>query len=99
MFQIVSILFCGHIGPDELGAASLAFIMINVCGQTSVIGLLSACDTIFPQVFAGKNKKTTGIYLQKALLISMIWCMPVIGILTNSRLLISLVEKNSKIVK
>jgi hypothetical protein len=30
-----------------------------------VYGLTSACDTLFPQIFGGENKKKIGLILQK----------------------------------
>ena len=32
---------------------------------TNVYGLTSACDTLFPQIFGGEDKKKLGIVLQK----------------------------------
>ena len=34
---------------------------------TNVYGLTSACDTLFPQIFGGEDKKKLGIVLQKGL--------------------------------
>lgn len=74
LFTMVSVVFCGHLGANQLNAISLAntvyiiylfsssfillllwFILsfskcINVLAQTSIIGLLTACDTLFPMV-------------------------------------------------
>ncbi len=32
---------------------------------TNVYGLTSACDTLFPQIFGGEDKKKLGLVLQK----------------------------------
>ncbi len=47
---IVSIMFCGHLGANELAVSGLANSVLNVTGLAVVYGLLTACDTLFAQV-------------------------------------------------
>lgn len=35
---------------------------------TNVYGLTSACDTLFPQIFGGEDKKKLGLVLQKGII-------------------------------
>ena len=42
--------------------------IMNVIAYSVIYGQLTACDTIFPQVFGGSNKKVMGVYVQKGFL-------------------------------
>ncbi|CAF1046091.1 unnamed protein product, partial [Brachionus calyciflorus] len=64
-FPIISTIFCGHLGETELDGVSLANSLIYVLVLSSSEGLTSACDTLFPQLNGGNNKKKIGILMQK----------------------------------
>ncbi|CAF0896963.1 unnamed protein product [Brachionus calyciflorus] len=76
---IISLFFCGHIGPNELAAVTLANTFINIGSFSSLVGLSSACDTLFPQLFGSVDRKKVGSVLQKGLLISILSCLPTGG--------------------
>merc|ERR1712002_474834 len=57
-FPSVALMFCGHLGKYQLDAVALANTSITVTCITVIMGLLSACDTLFAQIFGSKNKKT-----------------------------------------
>ena len=68
LLTMMSIFFCGHLGPQELAAVALSNTFISI-GVFSVInGFSSACDTFFPQLFGGNNKKKLGIVFQKGIM-------------------------------
>lgn len=46
----VSMAFCGHLGKIQLATIGLAMSVFSVCGMFVILGLLSACDTLFSQV-------------------------------------------------
>ncbi len=48
--SVISMMFCGHLGPLELAVAGLANSVFNVAGLAIMYGLLTACDTLFAQV-------------------------------------------------
>lgn len=47
---IVSVIFTGKLGENELAAAGLALSVFNVTGFSITQGLLSTCITVFSQV-------------------------------------------------
>lgn len=96
---IISLFFCGHIGPNELAAVTLANTFINIGSFSTLVGLSSACDTLFPQLFGGIDKKKLGSVLQKAILISILSCLPTCGILLNVRNILPLFIKEKIIIQ
>lgn len=91
---IVSLLFCGHIGSNELAAATMAGTFVNIIAYAALLGLASACDTLFPQLASGEDKTKLGIVLQKGLAISLISVLPSISLLLNIRyLMVDFIEE------
>jgi MATE family multidrug resistance protein len=50
MIQIVTLLFLGHQGTEQLAAAALAMAAVNTLGTLLFIGLCGATDTLAAQV-------------------------------------------------
>jgi MATE family multidrug resistance protein len=69
---IVSLTFCGQLGVNELEGASLANSFFNILTLVNVYGMATACDTFFPQLYGGKDRKKMGIVLQKALIVGFV---------------------------
>ena len=55
--MISSFIFCGHIGPKEYSAATLAATFINIGGFSILVGLTTASETLFPQVFLHRTRQ------------------------------------------
>ncbi|RNA42349.1 multidrug and toxin extrusion 2-like, partial [Brachionus plicatilis] len=96
---IVSLFFCGHIGPNELAAVTLANTFINIGSFSTLVGLSSACDTLFPQLFGGMDKKKLGSVLQKAIILSILSCLPTCGILLNVKNIMALFIREKIIIQ
>lgn len=64
-YNIVIIYVCGQIGTNELGAASLATMIVNVTGWSVYEGLATALDTLTSQAYGGGKKKLVGIHVQR----------------------------------
>ena len=78
LLPVISLIFCGHLGEKELDGVSLANTLFTLIVMTNIFGFSTAVDTIFPQLYGGRNRKKMGIVLQKALIISTI-CVFVCG--------------------
>ncbi|CAH8581342.1 unnamed protein product [Heterobilharzia americana] len=63
----ISVMVCGHLGREELDAASLANCIINILGLSIDTGFSTACDTLFSQAYGSHYRKVMGIFLQRAL--------------------------------
>ena len=82
---MVSLSFCGHLGPKEYSAATLATTFVNIAGFSIIIGLCTASETLFPQLFGSNKKKQIGLVLQKGLIISFLACLLVMSVFVNAK--------------
>ncbi|PSC75850.1 MATE efflux family [Micractinium conductrix] len=77
--SLIALLFAGRLTEGELAAAVLATSLMSVTGFSFVLGLLGALDTLCGQAWGAKNYKALGVYLQRAvittLLISALICV------------------------
>lgn len=77
MTQQVTVLFVGHIGVVELGAAALASMWVNITGVSIVYGGASALDSLASQAYGAKSYAAVGLWSLRFLLIVTIMCIPI----------------------
>ncbi|XP_019420464.1 PREDICTED: protein DETOXIFICATION 16-like [Lupinus angustifolius] len=83
--QIISVMFVGHLGQLALSAASMATSFASVTGFSLLVGMASALDTLCGQSYGAKQHSMLGIHMQRAMLILMIFSIPLAIIWANTR--------------
>jgi MATE family multidrug resistance protein len=96
---IVSLTFCGQLGVNELEGAGLASSFFNVFATVNYYGMASACDTLFPQLYGGKDRKKMGIVLQKALIVGFVSMFFSGSLLLACKWLLYLYVKEDKVIQ
>ncbi|KAH0453334.1 hypothetical protein IEQ34_017658 [Dendrobium chrysotoxum] len=74
--QVVSIMLVGHISHEKFAGASIAISFVNSLGFSVLMRASSAVDTLCGQSFGAQNYKMVGIYLQRAMVICVLICIP-----------------------
>ncbi|XP_039117973.1 protein DETOXIFICATION 16-like [Dioscorea cayenensis subsp. rotundata] len=76
LIQIISLSFVGHLGDLPLSAASMAASISGITGMSILMGMLNALDTLCGQAYGAKEYHLLGIYLQRAMLLNVVTCIP-----------------------
>ncbi|XP_020522926.1 protein DETOXIFICATION 16 isoform X2 [Amborella trichopoda] len=73
---VISLMFVGHLGELSLSGASLATSFANATGFSLLSGMGSTLETLCGQAYGAKQYHMLGIYMQRALLVLSLFCVP-----------------------
>lgn len=95
--SVVAVAFIGHLDdPSLLSSAVLANSLFNVSGYSVVQGLSAGMETLCGQAYGGRSYKALGLWLQRALLITWLMCLPISLLWTHAEpLLLAVGQKPS----
>ncbi|XP_033753960.1 multidrug and toxin extrusion protein 2-like [Pecten maximus] len=64
-----------------------------------MLGLASACDTLFSQTFGSKNKHRVGIIVQRSIVILSLCCLPCCAILINTEHIMNYIGQDPRVAR
>ncbi|PSR93855.1 MATE efflux family protein [Coniella lustricola] len=76
-FFVIITVVAGHLGPDELAAASIGVTTMNVIGLAIYEGMATALDTLCAQAYGSGNKQAVGLHIQRMLLLMALATIPI----------------------
>ncbi|WMV20583.1 hypothetical protein MTR67_013968 [Solanum verrucosum] len=68
-FYAITVAFCGHLGPTQLAAVTLALTVISTFAFGFMMGMGSALETLCGQAFGAGQIHMLGIYTQRSMII------------------------------
>ncbi|KAI6650194.1 Multidrug and toxin extrusion protein 1-like [Oopsacas minuta] len=99
MLPVISLFFTGHIGEGGvyLDGAALALSFANISCKSIMIGLSSGMDTLCSQAYGAKNYPLVGLYFQRALLIGLVSCLPIIAVCLNAEPILIMIHQDPQV--
>ncbi|KAK4439176.1 protein DETOXIFICATION 18 [Sesamum alatum] len=96
---LVSVMFAGHLGEEQLAASNLANSWASITGFTFLVGLSGALDTLCGQDFGAKLYKTLGIHLQASCILSFFFTTLVSILWWHSDTILTILHQDPQISK
>ena len=98
LLYFVNLLWVGRrYSADQLAGASLACTMINIVGQSLVIGMSSSLDTLCGQSYGAESYEMVGIYLQRMIAVIHILIIIIAVTFVFSKQLLELLQQPSNV--
>ncbi|KAM0943191.1 putative multi antimicrobial extrusion protein [Dioscorea sansibarensis] len=98
LIQIISLSFVGHLGVLPLSAASMATSISGITGTTVFMGMGNALNTLCGQAYGAKKYHLLGIYLQRAMLVNTVVCIPLAFIWAFAGKILHTIGQNKEIL-
>ncbi|KAL3686055.1 hypothetical protein R1sor_004077 [Riccia sorocarpa] len=75
--RVISLMFVGHLGDLALSSSQIAVTTAGATGLNVMMGLASALETMCGQAYGAKEYKLTGVFLQRAVFVLVLICIPI----------------------
>ncbi|KAI2605532.1 MATE efflux family protein [Hypoxylon sp. NC1633] len=89
-YSVITTFVAGHLGADNLAAASIGITTMNIVGLASIEGMATALDTLCAQAYGSGNRLGVGLHVQRMLLLMALAIIPIGVIWTFSPWILSL---------
>ncbi|KAI3396339.1 hypothetical protein diail_12305 [Diaporthe ilicicola] len=76
-FFVITIMISGHLGSDDLAAASIGATFMNVIGLSILEGMATALDTLCAQAYGSGHKVGVGLHIQRMMALMGLSLVPV----------------------
>lgn len=76
-FFVILTIVAGHLGPNDLAAASIGITTMNVIGLAVLEGMATALDTLCAQAYGSGNHSGVGLHIQRMLLLMGLVMIPI----------------------
>lgn len=76
-FFVILTIVAGHLGPNDLAAASIGITTMNVVGLAIFEGMATALDTLCAQAYGSGNHVGVGLHIQRMLLLMTVVTVPI----------------------
>ncbi|KAL2622616.1 hypothetical protein R1flu_002821 [Riccia fluitans] len=84
LISIVSLMFVGHMGSLALSGSQIAGTMTGATGIHVLAGMANALETLCGQAYGAKEYRLSGIFLQRAIFVLTLCCIPISFIWWNT---------------
>jgi MATE family multidrug resistance protein len=75
-FSVITTFVAGHLGGDDLAAASIGLTTMTIGGFAIIEGMATALDTLCAQAYGSGKITMVGVYVQRMLLFMTLACVP-----------------------
>ncbi|KAG6367302.1 hypothetical protein INS49_001489 [Diaporthe citri] len=76
-FFVITIMIAGHLGADDLAAASVGSMTMNVVGLSIMEGMATALDTLCAQAYGSGHKVGVGLHIQRMIVLMGLSLVPI----------------------
>ncbi len=97
-WSVIVTFIAGHLGPDDLAAASVGMTTMAIAGFAIFEGMATALDTLCSQAYGSNNLTGVGVHVQRMLILMAIVSIPLAAIWAASPKILMLFVKQEAVV-
>ena len=99
LIGVIQLMFVGHLGSTEMAAAALGSSYSKVTGQSVILGLLSAMDTLVSQCYGAKKYKQIGDATNLSIVVVIVTSLLILPLCLFSGPILSLLGQDEEVVE